>query len=194
MTEPPRPPGDGNYDPSSPPPAPGPYSTPGEASGPGYAPPPSSPGPQYAQPQYGQQPPPGYGPPPGGGYPGAGVPGVPPPGYATNEEKTWALVAHFGGAAGMLISFGVLGFVAPLIAYLAKGQESPTVRAHAVNALNFQALWSIIGFVSAIIGCFLLYLPSIAVIIISIVFGVIAGMKANEGQLYKYAMSVQFVK
>ncbi len=44
----------------------------------------------------------------------------PPPGYANSDEKTWALVAHFGGAAGNLFC-GFLGFVAPLIALLAKG-------------------------------------------------------------------------
>jgi uncharacterized protein len=197
MTEPPRPPGDGTYGsppPSSPPPPPASYSAPGEAPAPGYGTPPPG---GYAPPPGGYPPPqggygqaPGY--PPAGGYqPG---PGTPPPGYPTNDDKTWALIAHFGGALGMLISGGWLGFVAPLIAYMAKGQQSPTVRAHALQALNFQILWSIIGFVSLIIGCFLLFIPTLAVMAIGIIFGIIAGVKANEGQLYKYPMSVSFIK
>ena len=48
----------------------------------------------------------------------------PPPGYANSEEKTWALVAHFGGAAGMFVLGAVFGWVAPLIALLAKGNQS----------------------------------------------------------------------
>src|SRR5262252_1669161 len=116
MTEPPRPPGDGSYgmppNPSSPPPPPASYSMPGEAPAPGYAPPPTSGGPQYAAP------PPGGAYPPPGAYPPVGGtgPGVPPPGYATADEKNWALIAHFGGAAGVLIGGGILGWVAPLIA------------------------------------------------------------------------------
>src|SRR5438477_9051853 len=98
MTEPPRPPGDGYSggpsDPNSPPPQPpGSYSVPGEAPAPGYIPPPTQ--------GYNPPPPGGY-PPPGGGY-APGPAGPPPPGYASSEDKTWALVAHFGGAAGMLV-------------------------------------------------------------------------------------------
>src|SRR5213592_114126 len=175
MTEPPRPPGDGNYgtppDPTSPPPPPA-------------APPP--PGEYTAPPQYGYQQPP-----PPAGAPG---PGLPPPGYASNDDKTWALVAHFGGAAGMLISGGWLGWLAPLIAMMTKGQQSPQVRAHAVAALNFQLLWSIIAVIGyilgicgsiIIIGAVFFIVPFIAVVI-SIIFGVIAGVKANEGQYYNY--------
>jgi uncharacterized Tic20 family protein len=168
---------------------------PGEAPAPGYTPPPAG---GYPPPPPGgyNQPPPGGGyPPPGGGYPpGAHQSGPAPVGYANSEEKTFALVAHFGGALGALISFGPLGFVGPLIAYLAKGSQSPTVRAHAVNALNFQILWSIIAFVVLFFSWCLLFLPSLIVFAIQIIFGIIAGLKANEGQLYKYPMSLNLIK
>jgi uncharacterized Tic20 family protein len=119
---------------------------------------------------------------------------VPGGGFATQDDRTFALVAHFGGAAGSLISLGVLGFVGPLIAYLAKGQQSPAVRAHAVAALNFQALWSLIAFAVLLVSWCLLFIPTFIVMIIQIVFGVMAGLKANEGQLYRYPMSVSFIK
>jgi len=95
----------------------------------------------------------------------------------------------------MFLGAGAGGWLAPLIAFLAKGNESPTVRAHAVAALNFQLLWSIIGIVGWATVCigigFILW---IGAMIIGIVFGVIAGMKANEGQLYSYPMTVTMVK
>ena len=105
-------------------------------------------------PPTGDQPPSGGYPPPGGYPPGSRrlpdrwrATAAPAGGYANTEDKTWALVAHFGGAVGTLVSGGPLGFIAPLIAMLAKGNESPTVRAHAVAALNFQLTWSIVAFV-----------------------------------------------
>ncbi|HEY6592611.1 MAG TPA: DUF4870 domain-containing protein [Asanoa sp.] len=188
MTEPPRPPGDGYGgppDPNSPPP-------PGSGGG-AYPPPPTS--------GAGGYPPSGGYPPAGGGYPPAGTPGAgyygaaSPAGYATNDEKTWALVAHFGGAAGAFIGGGTLGWVAPLVALLAKGNESPTVRAHAVAALNFQIVWSVVtiigwALVFCIVGIVIVPIASI----IAIVFGIIAGVKANEGQLYRYPMSINLVK
>src|SRR5207245_2092592 len=80
---------------------------PGEPQDPAAYPPPSAP-PSAPPPS---APPP----PPGGGY-SAGPPiggNVAPAGYANNDEKTWALIAHFGGI--------VVGFIAPLVALLVKG-------------------------------------------------------------------------
>jgi uncharacterized Tic20 family protein len=136
-------------------------------------------------------------PPPPGGSTSAGY-GTPPPpitgpiapaGYANSDEKTWALIAHFGGV--------VVGFIAPLIAFLVKGNESATVRAHSVQALNFQITWAIatvIGVILGIVTCGLLsFLPFVTWIVI-VVFSIVGGLKANEGVLYKYPMSIELIK
>ncbi|MEV0156825.1 DUF4870 domain-containing protein [Micromonospora sp. NPDC050686] len=190
MTEPPRPPGSGEPGPQPEPIPPSAPFGPSSANEP-TAPLSGAPDPGGYPPPGGQPPPGGY-PPPGGGYPAGGY-GA-PAGYASNEDKTWALVAHFGGAVGALISFGPLGFVAPLIAYLVQGQKSPAARAHALAALNFQLLWSAIAFVLLFVSWCLLFLPSVAVVLIQIVLGIIAGMRANEGNLYRYPMSASFIK
>lgn len=119
---------------------------------------------------------------------------APTPGFANSDEKTWALVAHFGGI--------LVWFIAPLVALLAKGNESATVRAHAVEALNFQITWGLVAVVGwvlgicgslIIIGAIFFIVPFIAWIVI-VVFGIIGGMKANEGQLYHYPMTLRLVK
>lgn len=117
-----------------------------------------------------------------------------PPGYGASDDKTWALIAHFGGALGALVSFGPMGFVGPLISYLAKGSQSPAVRAHAVAALNFQILWSGIAFLLLFVSWCLLFIPSLIVLVIQIIFGILAGVKANDGQQYKYPMSLNLIK
>jgi uncharacterized Tic20 family protein len=95
----------------------------------------------------------------------------------------------------MLLGGGAGGWIAPLIAFLAKGNESPTVRQHAVAALNFQLLWSIIGVIGIATTCIGIgFILLFGAMIIGIIFGVIAGMKANEGQLYQYPMTIQMVK
>jgi len=128
-------------------------------------------------------------------------PPPPPPGYASSDDKTWALIAHFGGAAGNFV-LGWLGWVAPLVAMLGRGATSPQVRAHAVAALNFQApvaAVSIVLFILRIATGFslidvLLLLLSIAVWLFGAIFGILGGVKANEGTLYKYPLPFQFVK
>ncbi|HWB36761.1 MAG TPA: DUF4870 domain-containing protein [Rugosimonospora sp.] len=203
MTQPPPP---GYPDPNQPPQqAPG-YQPPPQ---PGYqAPPPGyAPQPGYAAPQPGYQaPPPGYGPPPGGYAPPP--PGAPPAGYNSSEEKTWALVATFGAAVGTFISFGVLAVVGPLISYLAK-KDSPVVKAHALPALNFFAPISAISlllfifrvcngivFDGVLYGliAFLFWLIQVAVWAGGIIFGILAGVKANEGKLYKYPFTLSLFK
>ena len=217
MTEPPRPPGAGDSadptrpinphsgnDPTSegtPPPAYGPpdqptaYGPPDQptAYGPpdqptAYSPPPTSGAGGYAPPPT-SGPPPGYGaPPPGHGAAPQGY-GAAPHGYASTEDKTWALVAHFGGI--------VIGFIAPLIVLLARGNQSPTVRAHAVEALNFQITWGIITVVASILAVctagILFFLPTVTWIVV-IVFAILAGIKANDGEVYRYPMTWRPVK
>ena len=153
--------------------------------------------PQYGQGQpyndpYGNQPAHGnpYGAPVGQGMPGA------PVGYNNPDEKTWALIAHFGG---------ILGFIPPLIAFLVKGSQSPTVRAHSLAALNFQIVMTATYILLVIVRvCGAFFLPGIVetvlglattgVWIVAVVFAVIAGMKANQGQLYRYPIQIQIVK
>jgi uncharacterized Tic20 family protein len=183
---------------------------------PGEGVPPGAPPPQYQAPAYetpptpaGGYPPPGGGYPPQGGYaapgydtpgygaPGYGAPGygAPPVGYANNEDKTWALVAHFGGALGGFVGGGAAGWIAPLVAMLARGNQSPAVRAHAVAALNFHILWSIIAVIGYITMCLLFGFIIVAVAwLVTTIVGIIAGIKANEGQLYRYPMSVSMIK
>ena len=219
MTEPPRPPGEGSpNDPTRPfnpyaandptsgstPPPPPPYGSP-PPSDPGYGPPTSGPG-------YGAPPPtsgPGYGTPPptsGSGY-GAPPPGYgnPPPSYghqqpgygagATQDDKTWILIAHFGGALGALIGGGLGGWIAPLVVMLAKGNQSPVVRADAVKALNFQIVWTIVGIIGWATACVVIGFVIIPIAaLISIIFGVVAGLKAVNNEPYNYPMTINLIK
>ncbi|MFI6075771.1 DUF4870 domain-containing protein [Actinoplanes sp. NPDC051343] len=191
MSEPPRPPGNGMPDeptsPYNPPPA-------------GGYPPPPPPPPYGSPPPYGNQPPP-YGsqsPPYGGQQPPYG--GQPqyggyPGNNAAGEDRTWLLVAHFGGAAGALISGGTLGWIAPLIAMLSRGPQSPHVRAEAVKALNFQLVIAIVAVVCWLLSFLIItILVGVAATILGIVFGVIAGAKAANGEGYNYPLNVTIVK
>jgi uncharacterized Tic20 family protein len=188
MSEPPRPPGDGTPDdPTSPyhPPAGGGYPPPG-----GAYPPPGSPPPPYNPPPYNQPP---YNPPPqtpyGGGY------GSYPGNNAGGEDRTWLLVAHFGGAAGALIGGGTLGWIAPLVSMMSRGPQSPYVRAESVKALNFQLVMSIVAVVCWALGCLIItWVVAVAAMIMGIVFGVIAGAKAANGESYNYPLNISIVK
>ncbi|MRX42450.1 DUF4870 domain-containing protein [Agromyces kandeliae] len=128
-------------------------------------------------------------PPPGGPTP------PPPPGggpYQQNQplspadEKLWATLIHIGGI--------LFGFLPALIGYLVLKDKGPFIREHTATALNFQitlliayVVGSILTFV--IIGIFILLAAWVA----AIVFGIIAAIKANNGEYYVYPVAIKFV-
>ena len=147
---------------------------------------------------YGQAPPPPYGAPGGQpGYPGQPGPPVGPPATApfsplvgrqlTSDETLWSMLAHLGGI--------IIGFIAPLIVMLTKGNESPYIRYHAVEALNFQILIAIGYVISSVLTIVIIGIIGFFVLpIVSIIFSVIAGLAANKGEAYRYPLSIRMVK
>jgi uncharacterized protein len=113
-----------------------------------------------------------------------------PVGYASSDEKRWALIAHFGG---------VLGFIPALIAFLVKGKRSPTVRAHSAAALNFQIVVTVAAIVLHYV---MLALPGEGLVnhladvvwVFGVVFAIVAGLQANNGQLYRYPTPLQIIR
>lgn len=108
------------------------------------------------------------------------LPAVPP----TSDEKTLALISH-------VVTF-VSSFIAPLIIYLVKKDESSFVAAHAKESLNFQITMFllIIVLIITLIGILLLWLVGLYVLALVIV----ASIRASEGKLYKYPFSIKFIK
>ena len=110
----------------------------------------------------------------------------------SDEERTWGVLAHAGGFAGLAVPFG--NVVAPLVVWLAKKDESRFVDENGVRALNFQVTWSIILLVTALsvliaVGVVLFPLALLAWLILT----VLGTVKASEGEVYDYPLTVQFV-
>jgi hypothetical protein len=94
--------------------------------------------------------------------------------------------------AGFVVPFGnILG---PLIVWLIKKSEIPSVDAHGKESLNFQISVLIYLAVSAVlvlvlVGVFLM----MAIAIAAIVLVVIAAIKASNGELYRYPLTIRFI-
>ncbi len=151
--------------------------------------PPPPPPPQSPPPP----PPPSQGPPPPPGQPPQGPPppqepygGQAPQQLSPADEKLWATLINVGGI--------FFYFVPALIGYLVLKDKGPFVRHHTATALNFQITIAIALVVSYIlIFLFIGILLVIAIEIVKIVFSIIAAIKANQGQLYTYPLSIKFV-
>ena len=109
------------------------------------------------------------------------------------EARQWAMFCHFAAFLGLVIPFGNL--LGPLIVWQIKKDFDPFVDAQGKEALNFQisvALAALLCFLLmvVVIGFPLLLLVSIAALVLTI----IAGIKANEGQAYRYPFAWRLVK
>lgn len=104
-----------------------------------------------------------------------------------SDEKLWSTLTHVGGI--------LFNFVVPLITYLVFKDRGPFVREHTRQALNFT-LTMLIGYVAgtilSVIG--IGFLISLAAWVLSIIFGIIAAIAANKGEMYKYPIAIQFIK
>ena len=107
-----------------------------------------------------------------------------PVAHPTSDEKTMALLSH--------VLTLVAGFLAPLIIWLVKKDDSSFVAAHAKESLNFQITCTIICIVLFItlIGILLIWVVGIAALILVIM----ASIKANEGKLYRYPFNIRLIK
>jgi len=108
------------------------------------------------------------------------LPAIPP----TSDEKTLALLSH-------IVTF-VSNFIAPLIIYIIKKDESAFVAAHAKESLNFQLtiLLAVIVLFLTIVGILLLWIVGIYALVLVI----IATIRASEGKLYRYPLTIRFIK
>lgn len=109
------------------------------------------------------------------------------------EERSLGLACHLLALAGLVVPFGnVLG---PLIMWLVKKDESAFVDDQGKEALNFNITISIAGFVAflllfVVIGGILL--PIIG--IFWLVMTIIAAVKANGGERYRYPLTIRLIK
>ena len=116
------------------------------------------------------------------------IPGAPAP-----AARTWEMLAHLSALAGFIIPFGNL--LGPFIIWQIKKNEFPSVEAHAKSALNFHLSCLIYAIVAAVlmivvIGFFLL----IAVGIFNLVCVILATIKVNNGEAWKYPLSLTLLK
>lgn len=110
-----------------------------------------------------------------------------PSGQSSKDARMWAMLCH------LLAIF--TGFIAPLVIWLIKKDEDPFVNSQGKEALNFQITVAIAMVIAwllcfACVGVFLV--PAVA--IVDIVFCIIATIKVNGGQDYRYPLSLRLIK
>ena len=103
------------------------------------------------------------------------------------SDKIWSMLSHLSALLGV-------GFVLPLVVYLAMRKESEYVATNAREALNFHIsvlIYAVcfIPLVFVLIGVPLLLVLGLG----SLVLAIIATIKASDGQCYRYPLTLRLV-
>ncbi|ALI01244.1 DUF4870 domain-containing protein [Pseudomonas sp. FW306-02-F02-AA] len=111
----------------------------------------------------------------------------------SREVRQWAMFCHLSALLGIWVPFGSL--IGPLILWQLKREMDPFIDDQGKEALNFQISVAIASAIClllmvVVIGFFLFGLVAIGALVLTI----IAGVKANEGQLYRYPFTWRLIK
>lgn len=116
---------------------------------------------------------------------------------AAMEEKdarTWAMLCHLGGL-GVYIIPTVGHIIAPLIIWLIKKDESPLVDDQGKESLNFQISITIYAIIALLLTLILIgYILFVALMIFDLVMVIIAAVRANSGEKYRYPLCIRLIK
>jgi uncharacterized protein len=111
----------------------------------------------------------------------------------TDNERTWAMLAHLAALFGLLVP--VIGnALGPWLVWLSKRDESPFVASQAREAVNFNLTVSLAAILcSLLMLVFVGFLLGSALFIAWLVLTLVAAIKASEGEEYRYPFSLHFL-
>ena len=109
------------------------------------------------------------------------------------QTRQWALFLHLSLLAGFVVP--ILGLVAPIVIWQLKKAELPGLDVHGKIVMNWIISLILYGVISALLIMVLVGIPLlIALGIVCVVFPIIGGIKANNGEVWVYPLSFQFLK
>jgi len=110
------------------------------------------------------------------------------------EVRMWGMACHLSALVGLLGN-GIGFLLGPLLVWLFKREDHPFINEQGKEAVNFQITMFALFFIAAILIFVLIgivLLPLLA--ILDVVLVIIAGLKASNGENYRYPFSFKVLK
>ena len=100
---------------------------------------------------------------------------------------------HLSQLASLIVP--VAGLVVPIVIWQTQKDKIPALDAHGKMVANWMISALIYSVVSVVLMFVLVgFLTILAVIVMSIVFPIIGCIKANNGELWEYPLTIKFLK
>lgn len=111
----------------------------------------------------------------------------------TSEEKQMGMFLHLSGLAFALI--WPLGIVLPIILWQTQKEKMPALDAHGKMVTNWMISASIYMVASFVLMFVLIgFLTIFAAFLMAVIFPIIGAVKANNGEMWNYPLTIKFLK
>lgn len=111
---------------------------------------------------------------------------VSPP--VATSDKALMILCHVSALIGV-------GFVLPFIVWLVKKHDADPVADHAKETLNFHLSWLLYALVCVPLTWILIGIPLLILLgVAAIVLAIIGAVKASDGVLYRYPLTIRFIR
>ncbi|WP_220338299.1 DUF4870 domain-containing protein [Wenzhouxiangella sediminis] len=109
------------------------------------------------------------------------------------ETNNWAMILHLSMLSGLVVPLA--GLVVPIVIYVLKKDSMPGLKPHGYVVFNWMIsaiIYAIISMILMIVGIGFLLLAALG--LVSLIFPIIGGVKASEGEVWPYPLSIKFFK
>lgn len=111
----------------------------------------------------------------------------------STSERELGMLTHLLSFAGMAMPFGSI--MGPLVIWLMKKDESEFLDQTGRAVLNFQISYVIWSCAAFLLCFFLIGFPMLIVLpILNLVFTIIGAVKARDGIVWDYPMTIEFLR
>lgn len=111
----------------------------------------------------------------------------------TTEQKQMGMFLHLSQLANVFVP--IFGLIIPIVLWQTQKDKMPGLDAHGKMVTNWIISSVIYAVVSGILAFVLIeFLGLFALYIMGIVFPIIGGIKANNGELWEYPLTIKFLK
>jgi uncharacterized Tic20 family protein len=109
------------------------------------------------------------------------------------ETRRWAFLLHLSVLAGFAVP--IAGLIVPIVIWQMKKPVLPGIDEHGINVINWIISLMIYSIGSLILVFVVIGIPMLMALgVVSMVFPIIAAIKANNGEVWKYPLSISFLK
>jgi uncharacterized protein len=117
---------------------------------------------------------------------------IPPAPDKEQQTRQWAMFLHFSLLLGLFVF--IVGFAAPVVIWQLKKTELPELDKHGKAVLNWIISSLIYGAISTVLIIVIIGIPLLILLgILSVIFPIIGGIKANNGEVWRYPLSIRFL-